>query len=1005
MENGLSSWYSEGRQRAERADADFLDVLLNFGPLTSDDDEEDQRNESRGKDVAGGRNLAARGEAEAPPRKVRAIDREEFRLDWDEGAGEEEEDCHFEAFEEASAGRRDDRRRRLIEALDRCEASREGKADSGPRYPWMIDRRDASGRRPESPGYDPTTLLVPDQALGKMSKFARQYWTIKSKRMDLVLFVRHGSFYNLFDLDADVGMSVGLNLSGKRTPNMWKCGCSKSNFDHWAARVLGLGLSVGRVEEVGKGSAPEKGKILRRELVEVITPGTATRDAFASKSSSAPLLCVVQSDCFDSFGVCVLDALTARVSYGQFMDDSRGTLLRSLICATNPSEILFEQNTLKRSTEMVLRTHRTVYASRENGSVALSVLPRDPRNLPRLLCSEANPPDQRKALSRQVGRQISRRYFGPSPPDHIAASSGCPLAMASLLLCVRYLEDLGLAHTLLPSCAFADLASAGSGPKDGMFLDERAIRHLDLLRGSADGQESVTGSLLHFLDRTASPCGERLLREWIQRPLRTAAEINERLDAMEFLARRPRAGAAFQSCLREVGSDFERLLPRCLRILTRASGRDGRGEARVTEPRPGCVAMAATAALVDAQDITQGALLPVASLLENLGLLIDAAFALVKEVRGADAVPSLVAWFERTAASAAAPLRGLLSLLPPESFSAPEDDFAPSPGICEAYDACHERVERLASALDQGALEEALGDRRSGAVAFLGAARDAFTRSYPTWMEVVHATATLDVLIGFGKVVSPGSSLCPRGFCRPEFLPFGGGEGGEGELVIEGGWHPLLTHATSPAKIVPNDIALGREGSPIMVLTGPNMGGKSTLLRLSAICVIMSQMGCWVPARRARHTLFDRIFTRVGAEDRLVEGMSTFLVELQDTSVMLNAATARSLVILDELGRGTSTWDGTAIAKAVLSFLGKRIRCLTLFATHYAALCADPELTVCHMRLHAGEEGEAVPAYKLGAGIAPRGSCGIALAMRAGLPKKVTDRADEISQDNAKSCC
>ena len=136
--------------------------------------------------------------------------------------------------------------------------------------------------------------------------------------------------------------------------------------------------------------------------------------------------------------------------------------------------------------------------------------------------------------------------------------------------------------------------------------------------------------------------------------------------------------------------------------------------------------------------------------------------------------------------------------------------------------------------------------------------------------------------------------------------------------------------------------------------------------------------------------------------------MSTFLVELQDTSVMLNAATPRSLVILDELGRGTSTWDGTAIAKAVLSYMGRRIRCLALFATHYAALCADPKLTVCHMRL-AGEDGdgEAVPAYKLGAGVAPRRSCGIALAIRAGLPKKVTDRADEISQDNVdtKSCC
>ena len=217
-----------------------------------------------------------------------------------------------------------------------------------------------------------------------------------------------------------------------------------------------------------------------------------------------------------------------------------------------------------------------------------------------------------------------------------------------------------------------------------------------------------------------------------------------------------------------------------------------------------------------------------------------------------------------------------------------------------------------------------------------------------------------------------------------------------------------------PRDVVRNDLDLGCGGgecesphssrntttSGTLVLTGPNMGGKSTLLRLSALCAVMAQLGCRAPCLQMAFTPFDRVFTRMGAEDMLVEGRSTFLVELQDAARALDHATRRSLVILDELGRGTSTHDGVAIAGGVLRYLHRNTRCLCLFATHYPSLCL-PELGSGHMALDAeADEDDRVPTFLLRPGRAPRGSCGIALARRAGLPAQVLRRAAQISSAN-----
>lgn len=906
-----------------------------------------------------------------------------------------------------------EKKRRLREALDRHDD--DATRPSEGRYPWMKDRRDISGRWPSDPGYDATTIHIPDNELAKMKPFARQFWSIKSKRMDLVLFVKHGSFYNLFDIDCDIGMRVGLNLSGKKTVNMWKCGCMKHVFDEWASRVLRLGLSVGRVEEIGEAA---KGQILRRELVEVLTPGTASREKFSSERTSAPLFCISENG-KDSFGVCILDALTARISYGEFADDSSGTLLKSLISAANPSEFIFEERTIKQKTVKVLKTHRTLFTSgsQEKRKVAMTVLPEDPKKYVHLLCSDSIVSEEQGRLSCQVSKQISNYFDESRIPFQICKYSDKPLATASLLSCVRYLEDLNIAKRLLPSCIFSELPLPGKSSvsrRDGMFLDERAIRHLELLEG---GMGNVTGSLFHFLDKTASASGQRLLREWIRKPLMHVSEIEERLDTMEFLSKLPSIADRFQ---REIADtpDFERLLPRCIQILACASGRNNL-EDRITEPRIGCVEGS-----LHEIDISQGKLSNILQLLESLGGLVDAASELFNgiERKSRQSTPKLLSWFADTAARASLSLSELIPLFKIDDFlsSNKGEDFAPSPGVCHDYDIASRRVQIIEERLNSMAkksssfswkdqnqedveieLEEALLERKSATISFLGTVYAKVSKAYATWLELSHSMGTLDILIGFGKIVIE-SATSMRLFSRPEFL-VNATRGGP-ELSIIQGWHPLLSYYLPPDEIVQNDIKLGSSSSAgMMLLTGPNMGGKSTLLRLSAICVILAQIGFYVPAREMKLTLFDRIFTRMGAEDRIIEGFSTFEVEMNDTSIILNQKTRNSLVIIDELGRGTSTFDGTAIAHATLKFLCAS-NIVGLFSTHLIDIY-NPKMVWAspfHMQL---DPHRSNPTYKLAPGFAPYGSCGISLASRAGIPKTIVHRAVAIHNRNARSNC
>ena len=268
-----------------------------------------------------------------------------------------------------------------------------------------------------------------------------------------------------------------------------------------------------------------------------------------------------------------------------------------------------------------------------------------------------------------------------------------------------------------------------------------------------------------------------------------------------------------------------------------------------------------------------------------------------------------------------------------------------------------------------------------------------FDESYEKFTEAISILSTLDCLMALAIVSSHSDGV----MCRPNFI-----QSEKPVLDIQASRHPaVVTNSSKP--FVPNDISIGGDQANFVLVTGPNMGGKSTLLRQTCIAVIMAQIGCYVPAERCNLTVVDRIFTRIGAQDRILSGQSTFFVELEETSTILTNATKNSLVILDELGRGTSTFDGTAIAYAVISYIAHQIECRCLFSTHYHILTEDfrndSNISMFHMSYIVNPEAHTVTfLYKFVEGVCSH-SHGMNVAKLAGLPDTLVQRAIEQSSE------
>jgi len=564
-------------------------------------------------------------------------------------------------------------------------------------------------------------------------------------------------------------------------------------------------------------------------------------------------------------------------------------------------------------------------------------------------------------------------------------------AAGALIHYLRTTQKVDLAH--VRSIAYRQRA-------DALLIDPTTLKHLEVLDGSDGGRD---GSLLHELDRTMTTIGSRMLRGWLLRPLLSLERIRDRLDALEEFAFRSTDRGKLRDALKGV-QDLERLVARA--ALGTAGPRDlvGLKQSLALVPRIRTVLAGMQAPLTQSLVAELDDLPDVRNLVETT--LIDEPPAFARDGGftrdGTDAELDELKAISRSGKQVIAEMEnrersrtGIGSLkvrynrvfgyyieVSKSNLHAVPADYQRKQTIAggERFitPALKEYEEKVLGA-DERILERELE--------IFERLRTAVAAEAPRIQATARALAALDVVSALAE------SAALNNYIKPHV------HDGD-ELVVVDGRHPVVERRTSASPFVPNDISLNGSTSQLMILTGPNMGGKSTYLRQTALICLMAQAGSFVPAREAKIALVDHIFARVGASDNIARGHSTFMVEMQETANILHTATSRSLVVLDEIGRGTATFDGLSIAWAVAEYLAtnSRIRPKTLFATHYHELTdlADATPGVVNFHVAAREwKDDIIFLRKIIAGRSDR-SYGIQVARLAGLPASVIERAREI---------
>jgi DNA mismatch repair protein MutS len=795
----------------------------------------------------------------------------------------------------------------------------------------------------------------------------QQYHLAKASHPGALVFFRMGDFYELFYEDAVVASrALEIALTSRSTDRdgtpIPMCGVPHHAAGGYVARLVRQGHRVAICEQV-EDPRTAKG-VVRREVVRVVTPGTQVDAAALESGDTSYVLALSPGPA--ALGAAWLDASTGEFFVAEWPGESRWDRLRDELGASRPREILVPR-------DAPLPPWMNDPAQPESAVPRLELDGRayDPRA-------------SRGDLLAHFG-VLTLEAFGCEALREAAAAAGAALHY------VRETQKRDLTHV-------TSLRTRTGG--DELVMDGLTRRNLELVESLADG--SRRGTLLETLDRTRTALGARLLRAWLLRPLVAVAAIQDRLDAVEELAFRGLERGRLREALDPV-QDLERIVGRV--TLGTASPRDLAALSRSLRALPDAAQAVAelVAPLVRVQLKDLDPPLDVAEWIE--ATLVDDPPAAVEDgglVRdGVDAELDALRDASRGGRSVIAAIEqrerqrtGIASLKVRFNrvfgyyieVSKPNLGLVPSDYIRKQTVAGGERFvtpelkeheERVLQA-DERILEKerAIFDALRARVA--GAARRV--------QRTARAVAALDVLSALAEVA------CQHDYVKPRV-----GDGDEVAYVE--GRHPVMERLL-PDPFVANDLQMGGAGGArLFVITGPNMGGKSTFLRQTALIAVMAQMGSFVPAREAKLGVLDRVFTRVGATDHILRGQSTFMVEMQETAHILRHATRRSLVLLDEIGRGTATYDGLSIAWAVAEHVARSEQGpLTLFATHYHELTdlAGDLPAVANLHVSAREWKDSVVFLRK---IEPGGSdrsFGIHVARLAGLPASVVTRAQEV---------
>ncbi|KXG43473.1 DNA mismatch repair protein MutS [Tepidibacillus infernus] len=786
----------------------------------------------------------------------------------------------------------------------------------------------------------------------------QQYLSIKAEYPDAFLFFRLGDFYEMFFEDAEVASrELEITLTGRdggveeRIP---MCGVPYHSAESYINRLIEKGYKVAMCEQV---EDPKTAKgVVKREVIRVITPGTVMEGKVLEQRGNNYLVSVAYDAVLDSFGLSVSDVSTGEF-YGTEITRNFEDVIMEL-SQYHPSEVLIEEDIYQQHIHLLQQVNATYTVWKEN--IKLEQL-----------------------------NQIVSEHFPHLEP----ISKSILISAGNLLSYLHKTQHKRFVH-------FNEFRIYDTNQY--MVLDTFTRRNLELTQTSRD--QSKKGSLLWLLDQTETAMGSRLLRRWLDKPLLSVHRIEERLSGVEALYNNLILAEDLSDQLKQV-YDLERIISKV--SYGNATPKDLYLLRKSLERVPAII-----------QIVIESEADPLKKIVKDFDLVQDVSSLIEKSIvddppislkdggvikrgfhqkldqyyiastegkqwlqdlefreREETGIKSLKVGFNKVFGYYIEVTRSNLSQVP--------DRYIRKQTLANAERYITEELKEKESQILEA--DEKMLDLEYQVFIEI---RDAVSKQTQRLQQLAQKIAYLDVLLSFAKVSLKYS------YVRPTFNQLG-------HITIKKGRHPVIEAVQKGHPYIPNDVILNQHQEQILLITGPNMAGKSTYMRQIAITVIMAQIGCFVPAESADLSMIDRIFTRIGAGDDLTSGQSTFMVEMTETKQAITQATSNSLILLDEIGRGTSTYDGMALAQAVIEYIHEHVNAKTLFSTHYHELTslADrfPRIQNVHVNV-IEKDGKVVFLHKIEKGKADR-SYGIHVAELAGMPKEVIKNAKKILED------
>jgi len=802
-------------------------------------------------------------------------------------------------------------------------------------------------------------MATVSRAKKKRTPLMRQYHQIKEKHPDTILLFRLGDFYETFEENATITARVcGITLTKRNNGSEGEtplAGFPWHQLDNYLPKLVKAGYRVAICEQL---EDPKLARgIVKRDVVEIVTPGVAMNEKLLEAGENNYLAAV----CFeaDTVGISFCDVSTGEFAATEVQSDELTETLEGI----GPAEILLSRAQKNRLAGLRLSTEPVLTRLEE------------------------------WIFDREYGQERLREHFGTTSLKGFGIDD-LPAGLIAAGAVMHYLME-----TQRSQLGHISRVRRYS-PHDYISLDPATKRNLEIVFSASDG--SRYGSLIGVLDRTVTPMGGRLLKKWIVHPLKSREQIQKRLESVDALFQEPSVASEIERELK-LASDLERIIgrvafgrssprdlgfvlgtleriPRIVELLEKCRAQTLRTIAgTLTYPEELVDRLRAAlpdeppATLADGGAFRRGFSPELDELRDLRASGKEYLDRLQQRERERTRIPSLKVGFNNVFGYYIEITNAYRDRVP-EDYTRKQTLTNSERYITPELKEYEEKIlnaEEKITVLERelfAELQAVVGEQSE------------------TILRNAALIAMLDCFLGFARVARE------RNYVRPELDE-------STSLDIAAGRHPVVeTMLPAGERFVPNNTRLDTESKQLAIVTGPNMAGKSSYLRQNALIILLAQIGSFVPAKRARLGIVDKIFTRVGAQDNIAAGESTFLVEMHEAANILNNATKRSLILLDEVGRGTSTFDGVSIAWAIAEYLHEQIGARTLFATHYHELnaLADRFERICNYKVEVREQDDRIIFLRTVVPGTADHSYGIEVAKMAGLPTEVTKRAKEI---------